>query len=308
MLEKFGIDPASLPQQFSSIKNLSDKILIMDGDGACYEAASSYVRLDTALRSLKTKILEAMYLTKCKEARVHLTPKGCKKNSRDHLIGVKKYQANRIGKPKPALLEPLRATASTKLNSENIEVLAHYDIEADDAVMQDAICFGDNCIVWSPDKDLQIVPAPLYNIYLGTIDYIKDRYGWTKEAYTEGGKFKVAGHGTKFFWTQMLMGDTADNVKGIITYEGKLCGPSRAFSILKDAGTENEAANIVLNGYRKINQNPIPEAEMLWLTRFANDSALKYLSELKLSPENADFLDDCKHREYIDIDNNNETA
>ena len=86
MIEKFGIDPASLPQQFTSAKNFGNRVLIMDGDGACYEAASSYVHLDTAIRSLKTKILEAMYLTKCKEARVHLTPKGCRKNGRDHLI------------------------------------------------------------------------------------------------------------------------------------------------------------------------------------------------------------------------------
>lgn len=302
VLDRFGIQDEA-PFTFT-VKGDSNKVLVMDGDGACYASASTCARLDTAKRHLLTKIYEAMFLTKCSTARVHLTPKGCKKNGRDHLIGVKQYQANRDNKRKPALLEALRAEAES-LSNDEVELLAHWDVEADDAIMQDAYIFGNNCIVWSPDKDLQIVPSPFYDISTGVVDCIKDRYGWLKKDFTTSGKVKIKGHGTKFFWAQMLMGDTADNVKGLLTYENKLCGPSKAFEVLQDILDESEACNTVLNAYRAIDQNPIPEAEMLWLTRTQGDSALKYMNELKLSRENFEFLKDCKFREYTrktDID------
>ena len=54
----------------------------------------------------------------------------------------------------------------------------------------------------------------------------------------------------------------------------------------------------VLDGYRKINQNILPEAEALWLLRWEGDSAYNFLKELNLSPANLDFLEDCYNQDW----------
>ena len=101
-----------------------------------------------------------------------------------------------------------------------------------------------------------------------------------------------------FFWGQLLAGDTADNIRGIQKLDGKLCGIDGAYNALKDCTTINDAANIVLDGYRKINQNVIAEGWLLWLTRWENDNVINYLPELDLSPANKDFVIDCSMRDW----------
>ena len=96
----------------------------------------------------------------------------------------------------------------------------------------------------------------------------------------------------------MLMGDTADNVKGILKYNGKLCGELTALEILRNVETEDTAANLVLDAYRAINQNPVPEAEALWLLRSTDDSASGYIWSLGLSDENRAFFSDCYNRKW----------
>lgn len=298
LLKKFGITPEQLPDEFQGFQ--LGRVLIMDGDAACYQASATSKKLETAQRRFTTLIYEAMFLTKAETARVHLTPKGCYKNGRHLLLGAKPYQGNRKNKAKPPLLEALRGSAAQQFAShESIEVFGHYDVEADDSIMQDAYSV-ENAIVWSEDKDLQIVPCLKYDIGTGIVHKLSpgDRYGWIAESYTDGGTLKIKGHGTKFFWCQMLMGDTADNVKGILKYDGKLCGPAAAYAALDGIDNESHACNLVLNGYRSINQNPIPEAEALWLTRCVGDNAVGYIWSLDLTEQNRNFVLDCYNRKW----------
>ena len=299
VLDRFGVSEGDLVQQFQGC--VVGRTLVMDGDAACYKATNDCKKMETATRRFTTMIYEAMYLTQAEFARVHLTPKGCLKNNRHLLIGAKPYQANRGGKPKPPLLEPLRSTAPNLFHpSDKVQVFGHFNIEADDAVMIDAYSV-ENCIVWSEDKDLNIVPCPRYCIKTGRTLVLTpgDRFGWIGTRSTESGKLKPDGHGTKFFWLQMLMGDTADNVKGILKFDGKLCGEVAAIAALNAITCEHHAANLVLNAYRVIDQNPIPEAEMLWLQRAPNDSAIGYIWGLNLTERNRQFLLECYNRPYI---------
>ena len=64
------------------------------------------------------------------------------------------------------------------------------------------------------------------------------------------------------------------------------------------SSTEAVVLNRVLEGYRKINQNVLPEAEALWLLRWEGDSAYNFLKELNLSPVNLDFLEDCYNQDW----------
>lgn len=293
MLNKFGLTESDLPNQAPEL--IQGQTLIMDGDGACYASTYDAKKLETAVRRFHTNVEEKMILTSCSSARVHITPKGCLKNYRDYLLSAKPYQGNRLNKEKPPLLEVLRSMlASHFADHEYIKVFAHMDKEADDAIMQD--CYSiPNTVTYSEDKDLTIVPTPFFDHYTGTVSYIISRYGKIK---LDLEKDKVVGRGTKFFWAQMLMGDSADNVKGIKTYNAKLCGVKAAYSILDKIEDESHAANIVLDGYRAINQNPIPEAECLWLHRVAGDSARAYINSLNLSEANREFMLQQEQRKW----------
>lgn len=277
------------------VEAVANRVLILDADSFCYKAANDCKKLETAQRRFSTMVYEAMYLTRAESVRVHLTPADCWKNGRHLLRGVKLYQGNRQNKPKPPLLKPLResiANLEYTLGKE-CTVLGHLQHEADDGVMMDAYTYSSNAVVQSEDKDLNIVPCAKYDPDTGRIATIPDRFGWVAMGETASGKPKPKGHGTKFFWLQCLMGDTADNVKGIKTFNGKLCGPAAAMKAIVTTQDESRCANIVLDAYRSIKQNILPEAEALWLLRWVGDSAYQYILSLALTDANRDYLYWC---------------
>lgn len=289
-----GYDVQDLPDEFALSKSGT---LSLDADGLLYVCSHKVAKLETAVRRAKTRLFELQFLTKCPLVRAHLTARGCFKAGRHLLEPVRPYQSGRSGRPKPPMLEPLRealASPGVFQDHEGIEVYLHRDIEADDAIMQDAYNIPD-CIVYSPDKDLRIVPCGLYDLETGRVDTIRDRYGWLSWDEAKG---KIIGHGTAFFWAQMLMGDSADSVVGLQRYQNAPCGPVKAFGVLAQLKTEDDAANAVLDGYRAIGQNPLPEACCLWLLRAPHDTAEGYIWSLKLSAENRQFIQDCYNRRY----------
>lgn len=92
-------------------------------------------------------------------------------------------------------------------------------IEADDAIATRATELFPEVITASRDKDLRQVPGyhyswacgesqpekPTYLVdYLGKIHYEKDKWGG----------YKLHGHGLRFFYAQLLVGDSVDNIKG----------------------------------------------------------------------------------------------
>lgn len=299
VLSRFGVTVETL-DKFQDPAAGSGRVLLLDGDGTCYQATATAKKLDTAMRRFEQQVLEYMFLAKCESARVHLTPKGCAKNGRHLLNGVKPYQGNRKGKDKPPLLELLRSSASEVFQHHpDIQVFSHYRWEADDALMMDCYSIHNGVLV-SEDKDLLIAPTESYDVQTGQFLTLPkgERYGYLELKYTPAGSPRVKGKGTKFWFAQTLMGDTADNIKGILKYDNKLCGAIAAYNILDDIQSEDDAANVVLDGYRKINQNILPEAEALWLLRWEGDSAYNFLKELNLSPANLDFLEDCYNQDW----------
>jgi hypothetical protein len=219
---------------------------------------------------------------------------------------VKPYQGNRVGKPKPPLLEPLRIAIAHHHSLEDgripldWSVMLHDYWEADDGLVMDSVYYQDNGVTWSEDKDLRLVPGPYYEIATGRVDYLDNPFGWIKPGATEGGTLNIKGHGTKYFWAQMLMGDTADNVKGITKLNGKLCGPAGAVDFLMPFEDESEAANQVLWAYAKAKQQFLPEAECLWLRRHGEDSAYNYIKSLDLDKDLRNWLE-SSHQHHLKI-------
>lgn len=292
-----GIDTSALADQFQSA--VPGRTLIIDGDGPCYVAAATVKRLDTALRNFQQEILKRMFLTGASDCRIHLTSRDSDKHGRFRVKACKPYQGNRKHKSKPPLLEPLRelvADNSTWLD--DYSVLLHRELEADDGMIQDAYRLGDNGVICSEDKDLRMTPYPYYEIDRGQVQPGQP-VGWVSIKHTPSGTPKLTGQGPLFFWAQMLMGDTADNVQGVSRYNGKLCGAVGAFDVLKDVTCINDAANIVLDAYREINQNAVAEGWLLWLTRWHKDNVIQYMRELNLTGANRDFIEDCVLRDWV---------
>ncbi len=299
-----GVDTDSLAPQFDSA--VPGRVLLLDGDALCYRVTNTAKTMDTALRQYVKKVYEYMFMTNCSTVRIHLTAKVSRKANRGWYPTVKPYQGNRGGKPKPPLLEPLRMAIAHHHSMEDgripleWSVMLHDYWEADDGLVMDSHYYKDNGVIWSEDKDLRLVPGPYYEILTGRVDYIDNPYGWIKEGATDGGTLNVKGHGTKYFWTQMLMGDTADNVKGIIKLNGKLCGPSGALDFLIPIEDESEAANNVLWAYAKAGQQFLPEAECLWLRRHGEDSAYNYIRSLDLDRNLRTWLEQS-HEAHLKI-------
>lgn len=254
-------------------------------------------------------VLEIQYLTNCSDVRIHLTAKGSKKANRKLYPSFWRYQDKRSSSPKPPLLEPLRQAVYDALQRNTGELPIewwcelHNYWEADDGIIMDAVRLGDDGVVWSEDKDMRLTPGPYFDLKSGRTDFIDNRYGWIGEDYTGAGKLKVVGHGTKFFWAQMLMGDSADRVRGLDRLDGKLVAERGALDLLQPISCEHAAANAVLAAYARSGQNPLAEAEMMWLRRGQEDSAYRYLTELDLLPRLRQWIDDLHgyHQQVLAI-------
>lgn len=298
-----GVDRSAIAPQFEA--KAAGRVLILDGDGPAYRVAATCKRLDTAIRRYQQDMLTQLFITGSETVRIHLTASGSNKAGRYRVLGVKPYQGNRANKDKPSLLEPLREAIAHRDNwiDEFDNVFMHHSLEADDGMMQDAYYYKERGLIWSDDKDLRMTPYPYWEKEKGII-IPTDHMGSIELAYTPAGTPKLKGHGPLFFWAQMLMGDTADHIQGILRYKGKTCAAVGAHDALKSVSTIEDAANVVLDGYRAINQNPLPEGWLLWLHRYDGDNIWTYLSELTLSEANRAYLDECVTRRWF----NNETT
>lgn len=309
-----GIDLSTLSAQLET-PPVTDKVLLLDGDFGVYAAAATCKRLDTAIRRFYTWVLEQCFYANVKECLVYLTPTGCAKCGRYLLPTVRPYQAQRTTRPELPLKQPLKQHLLSNPNEysqHGIEVLGSYEYEADDLIVMDSYRFGERCIISSGDKDLRLSPYARLEMPSGTIlGRVPVDYGYI--AWDESHSFPIVGQGTKFFFAQMLAGDAADNIKGILTLNGKPCGATKAFEVINPIATAEEAAERVLGAYATIGQDVLAEAEALWLRRHEQDSAYEYLMSLVTTPEYRSWLTQLRdyheqYRTYILEQSNEETT
>lgn len=292
-----GVDLANLPDQFHGC--VQGRTLILDGDGPAYRAAATVKRLDTALRNFQQDILTQIFLAKAQDCVIHLTASTSDKAGRFRIKAEKPYQGNRQGKSKPPLLEPLRHAITLRENwLPEYTVVMHHLLEADDGMMQDAYRLKHHGVIWSDDKDLRMTPYPYFCRKTSTV-LSGQGFGKLRLEYTEAGAPKCVGQGPLFFWAQMLMGDAADNVQGILTFRGKKCGAVGAYDALESVPDIHTAANIVLDAYRVIDQNPLPEGWLLWLLRWPGDNFWDYVMSLNISNKNKEYLHECRGRAWF---------
>ncbi|QXP44074.1 hypothetical protein [Stappia phage SI01] len=155
---------------------------------------------------------------------LHLTPFTSNKGGRfEHAI-QRVYQGNRTSDNKPRMLHVMRQWLAQRYSGHLWE-----HCEADDGMASAqyaAIRTGTEnlSIIASKDKDLNMVPGLHLDWDTGEIISV-DTFGWVELRRTQsaGGSksTKLVGYGQKWFWAQMLIGDTADNIQGL----PKVVGP-----------------------------------------------------------------------------------
>jgi hypothetical protein len=158
---------------------------------------------------------------------LHITPQGSNKGNRAAQAVQQEYQANRQGKEPPADLHRVRDYIAGMVG----RVAVHLDQEADDGLAQANYNDPSNAILCSRDKDLRMVPG--LHLDMDTAEIIDVPFRDFGKLVIDDSKSskKVVGYGPAFFFAQCVMGDAADNIKGLPL------APARAVMKVKPTAT-----------------------------------------------------------------------
>lgn len=151
-------------------------------------------------------------------------------NFRDAIAVTKPYKGTRASE------KPFHFDNLTEYILSQYDVVMCRGIEADDQLSIDQNAPTDyGTVICSRDKDLRITPGWHYSWECGKSSAVGPHYVEPLGHLEILGNGKLFGTGLKFFYAQMLMGDTVDNIQGIYRY-----GPMTAYNLLKDCETEEE--------------------------------------------------------------------
>lgn len=220
---------------------LQGKVLV-DGDIVAYRSAFS--TQDLFPEDARRKVDDLMdyilgetlvFYTDC-DYEVYLTGKG---NFRYDIAKSAPYKGNRKDVEKPVHLSLCRDYLVDKWGA-----IVSEGEEADDLIGIAATKHGPDTVVASIDKDMLQIPCKHFN--------------FTKGEWHDVTEFE----GTKFFYSQILTGDRADNIMGLYKV-----GPVKANKILQDCNTEEELWEAVIKAYDGDIDRVVENARLLWLRR-----------------------------------------
>mgnify|MGYP006130771371 FL=1 len=149
------------------------------------------------------------------------------------------YKGNRESSEKPKHLKHVRDYLINKFGA-----IVSEGEEADDLIAIEATRLGPDTIVASIDKDMLQIPCRHFN--------------FNKNEWTTVDEWS----GNKFFYTQILTGDAADNIKGIYGI-----GPVKAKRLLAECDTVESLWKACVKAYDGDTDRVIENARLLWLRR-----------------------------------------
>lgn len=234
---------ASNPMASDPASILQGRTLYLDGDGlAYYCAGNDETTVAEARARVDEKIRSMRQASQSEKVLILLTGSGGHKGHRYAVARVKPYQGQRANSRRPTNWKPLRDLLEAGHFGAGIE---DHDREADDRFGQYGHADPANTVIGTQDKDMRMVPG--YHI-----DWKDNRM-----FYLEPGMFETVFNdkvfGEKWFWLQMLQGDTADNIPGLprTNFNNKLkqIGEVGASQYLNAATTSEEAFNLVYLAY-----------------------------------------------------------
>lgn len=258
--------------------------LHVDGDYlAYYCSGNDETDAARARQNVLDKLESGRVMSGSGKVVVHLTMSGSHKGHRYQAATVKPYQAQRSSSRRPKNWEFLREYLET-YDGDAFTIKLWRDREADDGIAfaaENALAlYGTPLVViYTRDKDMRMLPG----LHLDWMTYQLTEV--PPGAYAIHRSPDGLLYGLKWFWQQMLQGDTADNIPGLPKLDGKLCGEVRARSAL--AGTESvlDAFDVVSQGYiqhygEEWADRLVEQAALLWLRRDREASVTNYLGFL----------------------------
>lgn len=166
-------------------------------------------------------------------------------------------------------------------------VIESEGMEADDLMAVEQTRRPNETIICTRDKDLRAVPGWHYGWELGNQpSFGPEKVDEIGSILLSGGRKSIKGTGLLFFYSQCLTGDRVDSIPGL---DG--CGPVKAFEILKDTETPDEAFKAVLEAYRGVygddaEKELLEQGQLLWMTRELHPDGSPVLWRLPNREEN----------------------
>ena len=270
---------AQAPAKLEAPAVVAGRVLHMDGDLLCYTCGGND---DTTVATSRTNALDriekARVMAGAERVVLHLTAAASTKGDRRVIATVKPYQGQRNSSRRPKNWGYLREFFEGSHGTFWAPKL-WATREADDGISyacwQKYRTTQDLDAVHSGDKDMRMIPG--VHINWNTYETVVLRPG----------DFEVVGgdkvFGLKWFWLQMLQGDTADNIPGLPEFMGKKVGEKTAEKLLAPAEHHIQAQNIVMDCYALTYGSD-------WLDRFVEQAALLWM-RTDASASIGDFFD-----------------
>lgn len=236
---------------------ISGKVALIDGDILAYYASGSKLATskEATVEMLEQLLYDIMYNTRAESSIVIIT--GDKtKGDRVSIAVTKPYKGNRKDAEPPEFLQDAKDYLSTSVKSENRRGILtitgspaeRFSGEADDVLIKlhTALKAKYKPIICTADKDLLQAPGWHYDLRSTAEVYIPENEMGTLELLRKPSYTAIKGTGWLLFWSQMLTGDTADNIPGAVRI-----GAVKAYDLLKDVKTNLEAMDIIMTEYKK---------------------------------------------------------
>lgn len=209
-------------------EKIPNRILLVDGDGLCYYCAGNDdTDVGTARANLISKVKRAAELVGAEHIKILVTGAGSHKGHRYAIARVKPYQGQRAGSRRPKNWEALRELLATGFNG--VEIETTYTAEADDLFGWYAYNYPDDVVILTQDKDMRMLPGVHLDWVTNRIHKVEHSLTDMRHEYrmynrkVHDSVFNDKQYGPRWFWLQMLHGDTADHIPGLPKHviEGK---------------------------------------------------------------------------------------
>lgn len=224
-----------------------NRVLLIDADAAAYYCAGSdETAAGRARANLTDLVASTARATGAGRVQLLLTSSGSHKGHRYSVASVKGYQAQRSNSRRPQNWRMLRELLEAN-EIPGAQVISTDTAEADDLFGKLSRVYGaENTFIMCQDKDMRMVPG--WHIRWAERDSTFVPEGTWEKVWND----KV--YGRKWFWLQMLHGDSADNIPGLERYVkpngvSALCGPATAEKLLAGIDNEEEARDTVIGLY-----------------------------------------------------------